>query len=296
MSLVRPIPAFSLFIALPLAPFGCSLTVSSELDSKKPSISVTDAGDSAEDAVSPGDASTDTAPAQDVPLDTSSDAPSDAPTDVVSEPETSIPAFCDPSDPDLAACYQFDVTENLGLDESHYGNHASVTDASTMAGVSGTALVHGSTTIVRIADSPSLDVLAITVEAWIRPTALPATRFGVFDNDGQYGLFLIDTGQMRCSASGNALTSTPTIPIDTWTHVAFTYEGATLAIYLNGVRTDEVAATGEISTLGTNGSCLGANSPSGDEFIGAIDQVRVWGRARSEQEICEAAGACSGAR
>ncbi len=298
MSFPRPIPAFSLSFSLLFAP-ACSLVVSSELDSKGPTVSSTDAGEAADakdasppvDAGDAGDGSADTATIQDAP--DVPDAPVDSPIDVVNEPEASIPEFCDASDPDLAACYQFEVAENLGLDESQYGNHASASDVSTMAGVFGAALVHGPTSIMKIADSPSLDVLAITIETWIHPTELPATRFGVFDNDGQYGLFLLATGQVRCSAFvGSSLDSTPTVPLHTWTHVAFTYDGATLALYLDGKRTDEMATTGEMSTTNTNGSCIGANSPSGDQFIGGIDQLRVWSRARSDQEICEAAGAC----
>jgi hypothetical protein len=285
-----------------LAPVACSLVVSSELDSKDRTISSTDAGEAtdAKDASPPdagdaGDGSADTATIQDAPPGVP-DASVDAPIGVVDEPEASIPVFCNASDPDLAACYQFDLPENLGLDESQYGNHASTSDVSTMAGKSGTALVHGPTSVVKIADSPSLDVLAITIEAWLRPTELPATRFGVFDNDLQYGVFLQSTGQIRCSAASHVLTSTPTIPINAWTHVAYAYDGSTLGIYIDGKRTDEMAATGEMSTSSTVGSRIGANSPSGDAFIGAIDQLRVWRRARSAQEICEAAGACPAVR
>lgn len=74
--------------------------------------------------------------------------------------------------------------------------------------------------------------------------------------------------------------------------MAYTYDGATLAIYINGQQADAVPATGTITTSSTTGSCIGTNSPSGDAFLGAIDQLRVWRRARTAQEICEAAGAC----
>jgi hypothetical protein len=229
----------------------------------------------------------------DVPPDVAlTDAVDDGPADAVDEPEASVVVFCDASDPYLAACYRFDDAGNLGLDESQYGNHALASGVSAVAGVSGTALAHGATSVVKVADSASLDVAALTIEAWIQPSALPANRAGLFDNDGQYGFFLQSTGQVRCSAAAIPLTSTPTVAVGTWTHVAFTYDGATLAIYINGQQTDAIPATATMTTSSTTGSCIGANSPSGDAFLGAIDQLRVWRRARTAQEICAAAGAC----
>lgn len=43
----------------------------------------------------------------------------------------------------------------------------------------------------------------LTVEAWIKPSSIPASgsRMGVLDNQNQYGFFLYDAGNMRCIAS-----------------------------------------------------------------------------------------------
>lgn len=199
-------------------------------------------------------------------------------------------AFCDAEDPELAACYQFDDADDLGHDASSYGNHASTHGVSVAPGVSGTAVARGVTSSMRVEDSPSLDVEALTIELWIRPTTLPDDRAGLFDNDGQYGFFLQGSGALRCSAGGNDLTSSVPIAVGVWTHVACTYDGEALSLYVNGSRVDYEPASGPISSSGTTGASIGSDSPWGDGFDGELDGLRVWRYARSKQDICEAAG------
>jgi hypothetical protein len=37
---------------------------------------------------------------------------------------------------------------------------------------------------------------------------------------------------------------------------------------------------------------VGSNSPSGDNFVGLIDNVRFWARVRNQTEICQTALGC----
>jgi Concanavalin A-like lectin/glucanases superfamily len=227
-------------------------------------------------------------------------AESDAAGDGATADVTDGPSdFCDAEDPELAACYPFDDATDLGHDGSSYGNHASTDGVSAAPGVSGTAVARGATSSMTVEDSPSLDVEALTIELWIRPSTLPYDRAGLFDNDGQYGFFLLSSGELRCSAAGEALSSSVRIEIDAWTHVACTYDGAALALYVNGSQVDSMAASGPVSSSSTTGACIGSDSPWGDGFEGELDGLRVWRYARSKQDICRAAGvkdagACGG--
>ncbi|WP_344948712.1 LamG domain-containing protein, partial [Sphaerisporangium flaviroseum] len=74
------------------------------------------------------------------------------------------------------------------------------------------------------------------------------------------------------------------LPLDTWSHIALTYDGAKLQFYLDGAKT----ATKDFSgSLRADGGPLriGGNSVWGEYFSGLIDEVRVYNRALAETEI-----------
>ena len=73
-------------------------------------------------------------------------------------------------------------------------------------------------------------------------------------------------------------------PLNTWTHVALTYDGATLRLYVNGSQAATRAATGAIQTT-TNPLWIGGNQPYGEYFQGLIDEARVYNRALTQTEI-----------
>ncbi|MFA6146357.1 MAG: DUF2341 domain-containing protein [Patescibacteria group bacterium] len=78
-----------------------------------------------------------------------------------------------------------------------------------------------------------------------------------------------------------------------WAHVVGTYDGITAKIYVNGVLTGSTAATVTIATNTDNlligqslGSSLGGVSIGGeDNFYGKMDEVRLYNRALSLEEI-----------
>lgn len=70
-------------------------------------------------------------------------------------------------------------------------------------------------------------------------------------------------------------------------HVALVYNGSSLKFYRNGFLMSQVPASGNlilnnfITTLGDNA----ANNPAGSNFVGYINEVRIWNSARSQSEI-----------
>ena len=87
------------------------------------------------------------------------------------------------------------------------------------------------------------------------------------------------------------------MPLDTWAHVAATYDGATLRLYVDGSLVASVAATGAISTS-TGALRIGGNVLWGEYFQGLIDEVRVYNRALTLSQIQSdmAAGAATDTR
>ena len=81
------------------------------------------------------------------------------------------------------------------------------------------------------------------------------------------------------------ITSTIVVNDDQWHHTAFTYDGANMKLYLDGVLESTIAQTGTINT-NSNVFNIGYNFAENNyPFIGKIDEVRVWNIARTISEI-----------
>ena len=72
--------------------------------------------------------------------------------------------------------------------------------------------------------------------------------------------------------------------MNTWTHVAMTYDGANLRFYQNGTLVTTKATTGAMAV--TAGALkIGGDSIWGEWFQGSLDEVRVYNRALTAAEI-----------
>src|SRR5262249_33601814 len=74
------------------------------------------------------------------------------------------------------------------------------------------------------------------------------------------------------------------LPTNTWSHLAATYDGATMRLYVNGSQVASRSQTGAIQTS-TGVLSLGGDPTYGQYWQGKIDEVRVYNRALSAGEI-----------
>lgn len=207
-----------------------------------------------------------------------------APLDAGVDGELPAAPFCGPS-ADLVACY---VLDGDATDAAGASLHGVGTGVAYVAGRAGMAARLTTGSSIDVAEAAALDVPAITMEAWIRPSQLPATRSGIVDNNGQYGLFLHPGGALQCIG----VSATANVAVDVWTHVACTYDGTT-RIYKDGVEVGASAGGGgALGTGGTTGISIGADNPpgAGAPLLGDIDGVRIWKVARTRAELCAGAG------
>lgn len=148
---------------------------------------------------------------------------------------------------------------------------------------------------IRVPDSAALRPPQLTAEAWVFPTA-PSNDYrtiiskgsSVDDNDTWY-LGLFDTIPQFFSHGSRLLQCPFAIPLDQWTHLAITYDGLTKRLYVNGV---EVASTVEAGALVYDPApvpvtigCDWANNTSIARFHGRIDEVAIYNRALTADEI-----------
>lgn len=219
-------------------------------------------------------------------------------TGVITATVTAAPPPPPPPTSSLVAHLTFDEASGTqASDMSGRGNNGVISGAARVSGVSGGALqFDGVNDWVTIADEASLDLdSAFTLEAWVRPTASGAWRTVVLKEGSGFSSYELYANNPDVSAPASFFTpvsgtprsvmGTGALPTNTWTHLAATYDGVNMRLYVNGAQVRSVARSGAIRT--SNGALrIGGNQTWGGEyFAGAIDEVRVYNRALSLAEI-----------
>jgi hypothetical protein len=74
------------------------------------------------------------------------------------------------------------------------------------------------------------------------------------------------------------------LPVNTWTHLAATYDGATLRVFVNGVQAGAAAMAGTL-VKSADALSIGGSLVWGEYFEGLIDEVRIYNRALTAAEI-----------
>jgi hypothetical protein len=132
---------------------------------------------------------------------------------------------------------------------------------------------------------PGLDITgAVTISAWINPTVVSGNPHTIYTRgvwNAGHGLAIVNS-----TLRDNSGTQGGTPQINTWQHVAKTFDGTTTRLYLNGMEVASAATTTATSTASKSG--IGAEyytAPGRWLFSGMIDDVRVYSRALSQAEI-----------
>jgi glucose/arabinose dehydrogenase len=178
-------------------------------------------------------------------------------------------------------------------DGSGTGNAGTVSGPTRVAGHTGNALsFDGVNDSVTVADANSLDLTnRMTLEAWVRPANASDWRTVLLkEQSGQlaYALYAsTDNGRPsgHVFTTGDVMLRGPNaLPIDAWSHLAFTWDGTTTRMYVNGTQVATAALSGT-AVASTGPLRIGGNGVWGEWFNGLIDDVRVYNRALSAAEI-----------
>ncbi|HKO37470.1 MAG TPA: LamG domain-containing protein, partial [Solirubrobacterales bacterium] len=158
----------------------------------------------------------------------------------------------------------------------------------------------GENDCVTIADANDLELSEeLTVEAWVKPRTdsdLPIIYKDSWGNAAYaLGIGLYGTGNPE-GLIGEGVEEVETVvgPEDVeenvWTHLAFTYDGAQMRIYVNGALAEtDPQPTGP--PTGEGALSIGCNHLYPEDFEGLIDEVRVYDRALSDEEVVADKGA-----
>jgi hypothetical protein len=134
-------------------------------------------------------------------------------------------------------------------------------------------------------------VNGMTLEAWVYPTALTSSWRTILmkDSDAYYYLYADGTTGQGPGVGVNIggykeVYSTSDLALNTWSHVAGTWDGSTLRLYVNGSPVAMLSQSGSL-TNSSDPLRIGGNALWGEYFAGQIDEVRVYNRALSQAEI-----------
>jgi glucose/arabinose dehydrogenase len=191
----------------------------------------------------------------------------------------------------LVAAYSFD--EGLGssaADASGNGNTGAIGSAVwEPAGKFSNALsFDGTSAFVNVNDAPSLDLTtAMTLEAWVYPTAGGSNWRDVIykANDTYYLESSSGTGAPVVGTNfSGPLYGTSALPLNVWSHLAATFDGTSLRLYVNGIQVVSEPLLGQIAPS-TGALSIGGSALYGQFFAGRIDEVRIYKTARTPSEI-----------
>jgi hypothetical protein len=202
----------------------------------------------------------------------------------------------------LVAAYGFNEgSGGTASDASGNNNSGTVTNAtwSNTAKFGKSLQFNGSNARVWVPSSGSLNLTSgMTLMAWVRPTnSLQLNNRTILrresNSSGGYWLYAGQSGLTNIlrpgggaviNGSNKAASAGSTLSANNWTHVALTYDGTNVRMYINGTLSGSaVSATGSIAS-GSLPLWIGGNN-NGEYFQGQIDEVRVYSRALSATEI-----------
>jgi hypothetical protein len=141
------------------------------------------------------------------------------------------------------------------------------------------ALSFNGSNYVQVADNASLRILInLTLEAWIKPTRASGHQHFVGKNNYELSTKPSGTGfkvlfEFASAGSWRSVTSGQ-LPLNQGYHVAGTYDGSTMRLFVNGTQVASRATTGNIDQT-SNPLRIASADGSSDFFIGTIDEVRI---------------------
>ncbi len=168
---------------------------------------------------------------------------------------------------------------------------------------------NGTTSYVAVANQTGLDITdSITIEAWVNAAQFGITSaqnsivcsHGWSQGEEGYVLRLGGTGQLSFNFGGLDVNGVPvswvdnisaasSLTLNTWYHVAATFDGAQSKIYINGVLKGTTPFNGTIANTGAYplniGHLADAGQPADRYFNGKMDEIRIWHRALSQTDI-----------
>ncbi len=199
----------------------------------------------------------------------------------------------------LIAYYPFDgnISDLSGNGNTGTNNGATY----NLSGKVGGAYRFDGNDYINVPNSASLNPSNLTVSVWVNANSV--NQFGEFLTkraDSDYGAWILYGGSLASGgnfessvyhsscgfATRSQLTSGGSIQAATWYLVSFTTNSTDLSIYVNGNLSSTVSYSQSVCTGRTDSIRLGTGC-CGRYFTGLMDEVAIWNRSLSANEIMQ---------
>jgi len=189
------------------------------------------------------------------------------------------------------------------VDYSGYGNNGTAYGATwTDYGLGGGAYYFdGGGDYIRVPDDSSLDGdggwSGLTVELWVFPTARQSGKI-IMQKGANFTQMSYEVGIQK-SKTRNLLYCAVwaadryevryAVPLEryAWYHVALTYNGSRVTLYVNGTEVGNVAGSGNVRDSSPYPVYIGARYGTRDFFTGIVDEVRIYPVSLSAEQILQ---------
>ncbi len=204
----------------------------------------------------------------------------------------------DPSDDSLILYFSFDeLAGDTVIDHSQYGNNGTIAGAPELvAGKFGNALkLNGESDWVEV---PHADILtvdeSVTVMAWINAERHKGPNdqrwqgiVAKSNNPRSYSFYTESPSECLHLSVGGGSVCDKKIPLNEWVHVVAQVDGGTTHKYwVNGEAAGEFDGKNNPPGAADTATLLvGKTHENNREFLGLIDEVRIWNRALNEEEV-----------
>jgi hypothetical protein len=199
----------------------------------------------------------------------------------------------------LGAVAHWRLDERFGavaVDSTGNGHNGTVAGASWTAGQRDNALSFDGTDDRVECGAWDVSGTAITVCAWVKLDAafvdndarILSKAVGIQEQEHWWMLSTTTSGgqrrlRVRLKAGGSTTTliaASGNLSLNTWWHVAASYDGATLRLFLNGAEVGSAPKTGALDANNSAAGWIGANPPTAyAPFRGIIDDVHIYNTA-----------------
>lgn len=183
----------------------------------------------------------------------------------------------------LISCWKFDEGHGTTAVDSFGFNDGTIYGASWVPGIAGSALsFDGQNDYVLVNHDDSLNTGEMSFELWVNPNV--ASSFLLYKYCLSTGFFVREVStKWIFHLNGWVVYSNSDIDVGAWTHLAGTYDGSSLRIYVNGV--NEATEYPLRPLINDNIQPLKFGTSLASYFNGVIDEIALYDRALTSEEI-----------
>ncbi len=201
--------------------------------------------------------------------------------------------------PTTTTAYTVTVTDSSGCIRTAFQTITASTNATAIASINNDAAMsfNGTDTYIGVGNDSSLSISGdASFSMWVKLTSLGSFRAllskRVSDTSRNYEIMIRNTNNISFYSgpiNSAKLTSSSTVPLNTWTHIAVVVSGNNINSYFNGVKDSVTGTLTGGLTSGVEDLFIGVRSLNGVtdglEMIGSMDEVAIWDSALSSCDV-----------